>query len=135
MAVRHGRKSKERPPLDGEGLEQAALFYAGRYATTRAKLRFYLTNGSSNGPQIFAVPSTWAETTVNWNNQPATTGVALADLASITTTNTWIEYSLPSGAIAGNGTYSFVMVPQSSDGITVQSRTGVNKPTLVITAL
>jgi regulatory protein len=43
MAVRHGRKSKERPPLDGEGLEQAALFYAGRYATTRAKLRFYLT--------------------------------------------------------------------------------------------
>jgi regulatory protein len=42
MAVRHGRKRKERPPLDGETLEQAALFYAGRYATTRAKLRFYL---------------------------------------------------------------------------------------------
>jgi regulatory protein len=42
MAVRHGRKSRERPPLDGEGLERAALFYAGRYATTRAKLRFYL---------------------------------------------------------------------------------------------
>jgi regulatory protein len=43
MAVRHGRKSRERPPLDGEALEQAALFYAGRYATTRAKLRLYLT--------------------------------------------------------------------------------------------
>ena len=42
MAVRHGRKSRERPPLDGERLEQAALFYAGRYATTRAKLRLYL---------------------------------------------------------------------------------------------
>jgi regulatory protein len=42
MAVSYSRKSRERPPLDGEALEQAALFYAGRYATTRAKLRFYL---------------------------------------------------------------------------------------------
>ena len=42
MAVNKGRERKARPPLDGETLEQAALFYAGRYATTRAKLRFYL---------------------------------------------------------------------------------------------
>ncbi|MBA3678057.1 MAG: RecX family transcriptional regulator [Sphingosinicella sp.] len=32
-----------RPPLDSEALERLALFYAGRYATTRAKLRSYLT--------------------------------------------------------------------------------------------
>ena len=36
------RKRKPRPPLDGEALERLALFYAGRYATTRAKLRAYL---------------------------------------------------------------------------------------------
>lgn len=36
------RRRKERPPLDGEGLERLALFYAGRYATTRAKLHDYL---------------------------------------------------------------------------------------------
>jgi len=42
MAVSYSRKAKIRPPLDGEALEQAALFYAGRYATTRAKLRHYL---------------------------------------------------------------------------------------------
>jgi len=29
-------------PLDAEGLERLALFYAGRYAATRAKLRQYL---------------------------------------------------------------------------------------------
>ena len=34
---------KPRPPLDGEGLGRLALFYAGRFATTRAKLRTYLT--------------------------------------------------------------------------------------------
>lgn len=36
------RKHKPRPPLDGEALERLALYYAGRYATTRAKLRTYL---------------------------------------------------------------------------------------------
>jgi regulatory protein len=34
--------SKPRPPLDSDGLERLALFYAGRYATTRAKLSQYL---------------------------------------------------------------------------------------------
>ena len=33
---------KPRPALDEEALERLALFYAGRYATTRAKLRTYL---------------------------------------------------------------------------------------------
>lgn len=33
---------KQRPPLDEAGLEQAALGYAGRYATTRARLASYL---------------------------------------------------------------------------------------------
>jgi regulatory protein len=33
---------KPRPPLDSEGLERLGLFYAGRYATTRAKLAAYL---------------------------------------------------------------------------------------------
>jgi regulatory protein len=36
------RKRRPRPPLDGEALERLALFYAGRYATTRARLRSYL---------------------------------------------------------------------------------------------
>ncbi|MCA1748155.1 MAG: RecX family transcriptional regulator [Sphingomonadales bacterium] len=33
---------KPRPPLDGETLEQLAIAYLGRYATTRARLRRYL---------------------------------------------------------------------------------------------
>ena len=40
--MRQDRTHKPRPPLDQEGLERLALFYAGRYATTRAKLRTYL---------------------------------------------------------------------------------------------
>jgi len=40
--VKDERDRKRRPPLDGEGLERLALFYAGRYATTRARLASYL---------------------------------------------------------------------------------------------
>jgi regulatory protein len=40
--VRSERHKKPRPPLDAEALERLGLFYVGRYATTRAKLRDYL---------------------------------------------------------------------------------------------
>ena len=40
--MKHERHKKPRPALDAEGLERLALFYAGRYATTRAKLASYL---------------------------------------------------------------------------------------------
>jgi regulatory protein len=42
MAMSHDRGRRVKPPLDAAGLEQAALFYAGRYATTRARLAAYL---------------------------------------------------------------------------------------------
>jgi len=40
--VKSERQRNPRPPLDAEGLERLGLFYAGRYATTRAKLATYL---------------------------------------------------------------------------------------------
>lgn len=40
--VKHERNKRPRPALDGEALERLAIFYVGRYATTRAKLRTYL---------------------------------------------------------------------------------------------
>ena len=42
MAMSHDRGRRVKPPLDAGALEQTALFYAGRYATTRAKLASYL---------------------------------------------------------------------------------------------
>ena len=40
--MRSGTAKRPRPPLDPDGLERLGLFYAGRYATTRAKLAAYL---------------------------------------------------------------------------------------------
>jgi regulatory protein len=42
MAVKHEQGRRIRPPLDEPALEQVALAYAGRYATTRARLTAYL---------------------------------------------------------------------------------------------
>jgi regulatory protein len=42
MAVERPRNRKHRPSLDPSSLEQLALRYVGRYATTRAKLAGYL---------------------------------------------------------------------------------------------
>ncbi len=42
MAMTARSPRRKRPPLDERSLEEAALRYAGRYATTRAKLAFYL---------------------------------------------------------------------------------------------
>ncbi|HYD14046.1 MAG TPA: RecX family transcriptional regulator [Allosphingosinicella sp.] len=42
MAMSHDRGRRVKPPLDAQALQQAALSYAGRYATTRAKLASYL---------------------------------------------------------------------------------------------
>jgi regulatory protein len=42
MAMSRDRGRSVKPPLNARALEQAALFYAGRYATTRAKLAAYL---------------------------------------------------------------------------------------------
>ena len=40
--MKSAHHKRPRPPLDTEALERLALFYVGRYATTRAKLRAYL---------------------------------------------------------------------------------------------
>ncbi|MDB5698130.1 MAG: RecX family transcriptional regulator [Alphaproteobacteria bacterium] len=41
--MRPGRHKAPPRPLDQPGLERLGLFYVGRYATTRAKLRIYLS--------------------------------------------------------------------------------------------
>ena len=41
--VKPERHNQSRPPLDPEALERLALFYVGRYATSGAKLKSYLS--------------------------------------------------------------------------------------------
>ncbi|HZD10471.1 MAG TPA: alkaline phosphatase, partial [Candidatus Binatia bacterium] len=62
---------------------------------------------------------------------PAPTTSAIADVTTVTT-GTWAEYNL-TGYITANGTYSFIFLPDSSDGARFVSREGSPPPELLIT--
>jgi hypothetical protein len=89
-------------------------------AVQSATLRLFVTNGSSNGPSLYLTNNTWTETGITWNNRPGATSGAVANVAAMTA-NTWTEYNI-TAQITGNGTYSFVLQPDSTHGVTLYSR-------------
>ena len=99
-----------------------------------AVVRVWVTDSASNAPQIATTSSAWTETGLTWNNQPAP-GTVTGDLGSVSK-NTFIDYPV-TVAVNGDGTYSFVLVAQSSNGLGVASReaTATNRPRLVVTFL
>ena len=67
--MNYRRSRKPRPPLDRERLNELALHYVGRYATTRAKLSSYLSRkvrergwDGSGEPDIDRIVQRFAET-------------------------------------------------------------------------
>ncbi len=97
-----------------------------------ARVRVYaITEGTRNGPAVYATGSNWTETGITWNNRPARTGNAADNKGSIET-NTWVEYNVTS-LVNGNGTFSFVLVGDSNDDVRFSAREGSNAPQLVIT--
>ena len=97
-----------------------------------ARLRVWVTNGSGNGPQVVPSDPGWVEGTVTWNTAPALTGGAVANAGAMAA-NAWHEINVTS-AISGNGTYSFTLVPESTDGVQFNSReAATNRPELVVT--
>jgi hypothetical protein len=97
-----------------------------------AILRVYsTTDGTRNGPAVYATGSSWSETGITWNNRPARTSGA-ADNQGQIATNTWVEYNVTS-LLSGNGTYSFVLGGDSNDNVIFSSRQGSHPPQLVIT--
>jgi hypothetical protein len=100
-------------------------------AVQNATLRLFAINGSSNGPAVYGTSNSWTETGITWNNRPAPTTGALANV-DVVVTNTWVEYNL-TAHVTGNGAYDFVLLADSTDGATFYSREGASPPQLVLT--
>jgi hypothetical protein len=94
-----------------------------------ARLRLFVTNGTGNGPALHVTSATWGETTITWNNKPA--AGALVENMGAVAVNAVVEYDVTS-VVRGNGTYAFVLVPDSSDGFAATAREGSPDPELVI---
>ena len=104
-------------------------------AIQSVKLRVYCTtNGTNNGPAVYLAGNSWTESGsggVNWNNQPALLSGAVDNKGAIAA-DTWVEYDVTS-LVSGDGTYTFALVADGSDGVTFSSREGTAAPELVIT--
>jgi hypothetical protein len=100
-------------------------------AIQNAIIRLFVTNGSSNGPAIHGTANTWTETGLTWNNRPAAATGALDNKGNMAS-GAWVEYNV-TAYVTGNGTYSFVLLADSSDGVTLYSREGSSPPQLVLT--
>jgi fibronectin type 3 domain-containing protein len=97
-----------------------------------AVVRLRVTDSTPDAPQIASTTNGWTESGLTWANQPAP-GAVVGDLGSVSK-NTTIDYPV-TVAIGADGTYSFVLLAQSSNGLGVASRqaTLASRPQLVVT--
>ena len=98
-----------------------------------ARLRLEVTNASSFGGTIYSISNnSWGESTVTFNTRPVIDGPALAALGKVAVGDI-VELDV-TAAIPGNGTYSFAMDSNNSNGADYRSREAVtNPPVLIIT--
>jgi hypothetical protein len=102
-------------------------------AVQSARLRVYATTNSANGPAVYSTSNNWIESGtggITWNTRPARTSGAADDLG-VTSPNSWLEFNV-TVLVAGDGTYNFVLGIDNTDGLTMNSREGANRPQLVV---
>lgn len=103
-------------------------------ATLRLHLRDTTAGPSPHGGTVRQVgSSSWAETTVTWNSQPAIDGATLGSFGAVMR-NTWYEMNV-TPVVTGNNTFTLAFTSADSDGAHYDSReSGANAPQLVVTS-
>jgi PKD repeat protein len=97
-----------------------------------AKLRVHAWDGSVDSGTWYTAPSTWSESTLNWNTAPPVTGSPINAATSAVSTGSWTETTV-TGVIAGNGTITFALTSTNADRIYYSSGETAQVPELVIT--
>jgi hypothetical protein len=123
----------------GSGTAQTSFFLFNAGGMTgpilSAKLRvFCTTNGTANGPAAYLAYNNWHEYNaggVTWDTQPPLLSGPFDNKGAIAA-NSWVEYDV-TALMTTNGTYSFALVADSSDGVVFSSREGTMPPQLVVT--
>jgi hypothetical protein len=95
-----------------------------------ATLRLYATDPTTDCGTAYLTTSGWSESGLTWNNAPPSTGSPLATPGA-TTAERWVEFDV-TGAVTGDGLWSFVLVSPSIDSAIYSSREGANAPELVL---
>jgi glucose/arabinose dehydrogenase len=96
---------------------------------TDARLRLWVTDGSSSGITVYRAGASWTETGVTWRNKPGL--IAKRATASHATLGTWLELDL-GAVISGNGTYSFAILGNAATSTRFASRETGLDPQLIV---
>ena len=102
---------------------------------SRAVLRLYALDGTTDGPQLQLAGGGWTEAGLTWNNHPGPVSGILADKGAIPN-GTWVEYDV-SSVVHGNGQVDFLLRGTSGNGTDFASREHSQtdlRPQLVLTA-
>ena len=102
-------------------------------SVTSATLKFYVSNGSVDGPLIVLAADAWSESTVTYSNYDSVGwSRQVTDYGSITTGQKSLDVT---SFIDRNGIYSFEFIGQNADGTILSSRengTSSQRPVLSI---
>jgi trimeric autotransporter adhesin len=95
------------------------------------ELRLFVTDASAVAGSVYHVADTsWLESTITWTTRP--TPGALITTGGAAPIGTWMEFDL-TGAVGGNGTYSFVLKDGGDNAAWYSSKEGANDPQLAVT--
>ena len=106
---------------------------------TSAKLRLWTVPGTgsssttTNGPALYGVTQDWTEGSISYAARPTRAATATANVSALAADSV-AEYDVT--ALVKNGTYNFSLVPDSTDGVSFNSRENsatTKRPQLVIT--
>ncbi len=98
-----------------------------------ATLRLFTSTDKSDNVSIYTTANNWAENQdsgITWTTRPPRSKT-VGNIPSAAA-NEWIELDVTS-VVTGDGTYSFIVATDSTDGLTFSSREGGNPPELVLT--
>jgi hypothetical protein len=101
---------------------------------TRATLRLYASDGTTDGPRVFLTDGGWTEAGLTWNTRPALGTGPLDDTGAIAS-GSWVEFDVTAG-VQGNGELNLALVGTSGNGTDFFSREGSRtdlRPQLVVT--
>src|SRR3990172_7670545 len=103
-------------------------------AVQSARLRLEVVNASIFGGTIHCADNSWDERVVTYNNRPGFNATALSPSLGAVAVGAIVEFDVTNAPISCNGTYSFAIDSNNSDGVYYRSREDViNRPALVIT--
>ena len=101
-------------------------------SVTQATLRFYVTNGTPDGPAVYRTGA-WAKKALTWARRPAVTAGPRGDKGQLVP-GTWVEWDVTPW-VTGNDAYRFALRGGAADTLELASREtnqGID-PQLVVT--